>query len=225
MLAKIKNNIFPIIYLLWLIFTVLITFSVSKLSNDNITHIVILIILVLSLFAFKLFKPKNPKRFFIISSVILATLCEGAYMISKPVRESLIITKNSTFIEFIQNYAIDLTFTVPAYILIFFVIWKLINKYNYSTFEYIFLMAFGQALGDGNAFFFANPFMLVFIPYIMLNYHAMNIFPYLKIRDFLKDIPKSNSKWKYPVTVLSLFVTYIFAGGIIHIVAKTIGLE
>lgn len=218
---KIKN-ILPKIYIVWFVVSLLIVFGAGKFSNDNITHIILLIILILSLYVFKFLKPKNPGRFFIVSCVILASLGEGTYMISKPVRDYLIITKDSTVAQFFHNYAIDLILTVPIYILIFSLIWALINKYKYSKWEYIFFMALGQAMGDGNSFFLLNPGMLLFVPFIMLNYHAMNVAPFLSIQNSLIDKQRSDSNWKYPVTVITIIFTYFVGGTFIGLLSQFI---
>ena len=208
------------LYLIWAVVTISLTFLKDGLSNDNITHLIILLILALSLFIFKHLHPKNPKRFFIISGVILAGLVEGAYMITKPVLPSLLVNiRNFNFETFINNYAIDLLLTIPIYFLIFWVIWKLINKYNYTKWEYIFLFALGQAIGDGSGFFLLNPLGLLFIPYVMLNYHAMNIAPYLAVKNYISEFPKSSSRWKYIVTIIVLFATYLIGGTLIKIMA------
>jgi hypothetical protein len=146
-------------------------------------------------------------------------------MISKPVLDNLIIKKGATFGLFIHNYAIDLALTIPVYFLIFWVMWTLINKFKYTKWEYIFLMALGQAIGDGSSFFFLNPGLLLLIPFIMLNYHAMNVAPYLQIKDSLESKERSNSKWKYPITIFAIWATYFIGGTMIKIVAKMLGLE
>lgn len=208
------------IYLIWAVISISLVFWNGILSNDNITHIIILAILLFSLRILKNFHPQNPQKFFIVSGVILASLVEGAYMITKPVLPSLTVSLEKFNIGvFIKNYSIDLFLTVPIYILIFWVIWRLINRYNYTKWEYIILFAVGQAIGDGSGFFLVNPLGLLFLPYVMINYHAMNVAPYLAIQSSVADKPKINSKWKYITTVLALFITYLIGGTIIKTVA------
>lgn len=220
-----RLGIFPKIYLTWASVVILIVFLKGGWSNDNITHVLILVFLVLSLFAFKLFNPKNPKFFFIFSGVVLAAFGEGAYMISKPVLDSLLISRDVTFGQFMYNFLIDLGLTMPVYIVIFYVIWWLINKFNFSRWEYVFFFALGQALGDGSSFFFLNPFLVLFIPFIMLNYHAMNVAPFLTVENHLVSKSRSDSKWKYFIAVGLIWLTYFLGGTYIKIIANIFGLE
>lgn len=217
-------KILPGLYVAWVVFVLVVTFIRDKFSADNITHIVILVELFGSLLLFRLFNPVHPKRFFILSGVFLAAIGEGAYMISKPVLPTLLVSLPILWAEFFHHYLIDLALTLPVYVLIFWVIWKLINYFYYLKWEYIFLMALGQSIGDGSSFFFLNPFLLLFIPYIMINYHAMNLAPYLKIQHYLLDKPRSHSLWKYPLTVIILYLTYFIGGTCIKIVAGLINL-
>lgn len=218
------SKILPGLYVTWVVFVLVVTFMRDKFSPDNITHIVILIELFGSLLLFRLFRPAHPKRFFIMSGVFLAAIGEGAYMISKPVLDNLLVTLPISWPVFFHNYFIDLALTLPVYVLIFWVIWKLINYFHYSKWEYIFLMALGQSIGDGSSFFFLNPFLLLFIPYIMINYHAMNLAPYLRIQHYLLNKPRSNSLWKYPLTVIILYITYFIGGTCIKIVTGLLNL-
>jgi len=224
-MRKAESKILPQLYLLWATVVISITFLKGGLNNDNITHLIILGIFGGSLFIFKFLKPRRPKIFFIFSCVILAASVEGAYMISKPVLSSLLLKDKFTLVQFIHNYSIDLFLTIPVYFLIFWIIWKLINKFNYSKWEYIILIALGQAVGDSGNFFLIQPTLLLFIPYIMINYHAMNVAPFLRIENFLNDIPKSQSKWKYLVTILAIFCSYFFGGVFIKIVASTFNIN
>lgn len=221
----IKSKLLPRLYIIWSVIVISLIFLKDQFSRDNITHLVILLILLLSLITFKNIHPKNPKRFFIFSSIILAALVEGAYMITNPVLPSLLTGKETTFFQFVQNYGIDLLLTIPIYYLVFWAIWWLINKYNYSKWEYIFLIALGQSLGDGSGFFILQPGALIFLPYIMINYHAMNVAPFLSIQKIIANKPKSDSRWKYLVAVLMIFLIYILGGTFIQIVAKMFNLS
>lgn len=210
-------------YLVWSIAAVATVFLKDGLNADNVTRLLVIGILVLSLTVRQFLpSPVHPKGFFIAYGVLLAGLVEGAYMISEPVMPRLLITWESSLGEIAINYGLDLLLTTPVYALIFWVIWKLLHKFSYTTWEYVILMGLGQALGDGNVFFWASPAMLVFIPYIMLNYHAMNVSPFLSVQKHVEGIPHSVSLWKYPITVLALVATYLFGGGIIAQIAKLI---
>lgn len=219
-----EYKILPKFYVLWAVAAILLTFFKDKFSNDNITHIIILLILWLSLRSFKNVTFRNPKRFFIFWGVALAALVEGAYMITKPVLPSLLVGSATTFAQFIHHYGIDLLLTVPVYYAIFRTAWWLINKYNYSKWEYIFFVALGQALGDGGGFFILQPGALLFLPYVMINYHAMNVAPFLAVRKHLEHKPGSDSRWKYLATVLALVGIYFLGGAAIKTAAKLFNL-
>ena len=68
---------------------------------------------------------------------------------------------------------------------IFSVGWQILQRFRYGLWEYVLLFSAGQALGDGNAFFLANPGMLLFLSYVMLNYQAINVIPFLRVRSHL----------------------------------------
>ena len=221
--SYIKSKLFTV-YIIWAILALWISFQAGgELTNDKITHLFIIGIWIVSFFVFKLIKPKNPKRFFIVSSVFLASLGEGTYMISKPVFKDLLVPTNANLSTFLHNWFIDLIFTVPAYVIIFSTIWWLINKYSFSKKEYAFWFALGQALGDGWVFFVSNPFLLILLPYIMLNYHAMNLIPFLKIESTLGSKPRIDSGRKYFMVVLFIVLSYLFAGGLIVFAGRMFG--
>ncbi|HSQ11062.1 MAG TPA: hypothetical protein VLN25_10695, partial [Burkholderiaceae bacterium] len=127
-----------------------------------------------------------PQARFITMGVLLAAVVEGFHMISKPVYSSLLVGPDTLPAEALWFYGIDLLVTTPAYIVIFAVIWFLINRFHYGLWSYIVVMGLGQALGDGGVFFFAAaPQMVVFLPYPMTNYHACNVLPFVATRDAL----------------------------------------
>jgi len=223
--SYIKSKLFTV-YLVWAVLAIWISFQAGgELTNDKITHLFIIGIMIVSFFVFKFIKPKNPKRFFIFSGVFLASLGEGAYMIAKPVFKDLLVPLNASLSTFLYNWFIDLIFTVPAYILIFSVIWWLINKYSFSKKEYAFWFALGQALGDGWVFFLASPAFLLLIPYIMLNYHAMNLIPFLAVQNMLPVKPRIDSGRKYLIVVLFIFLSYIVAGSLIVMAGRILGFQ
>jgi len=146
------------------------------------------------------------------------------HMISRPLHPSLLLTSNTSFLHALKNTSIDLILTLPAYVLIFWVIWRLIRRYHYSPFSFLFLMGFGQALGDGNAFFLLNPWALIFVPYVMLNYWAMNFVPYLVVRRHIPIALPQDGKWgKIILPIVLLPVTYLIAGGTILTIGWVLG--
>jgi len=149
---------------------------------------------------------------------------EGFHMISTPVFLSLRIGTETSFLQGLINYALDLLFTVPAYLVIFSVIWVFVNRYLYPLWHYVIIMGLGQALGDGGLFYFLNaPAMLLFLPYPMTNYHAINVIPFLTVRDDLKrDRPAS--AWMY-LAIPALIGTYLVCGAIIKLLGRFFGFE
>lgn len=149
---------------------------------------------------------------------------EGFHMISMPVFLSLRIGWNTSLLQGSLQYALDLIFTVPAYIVIFSVIWYFINRYKYTLWQYVFVMGLAQALGDGGLFFFLGaPSMIFFLPYPMTNYHAINIIPFLSVRDRLSQ-ERSSGAFAY-FAIPGVIGTYFICGAIVKFLGKSLGLE
>ena len=108
--------------------------------------------------------------------------------------------------------------------MIFTVIWLFVSRYRYGTWTYVVGMGFAQAIGDGGLFFFANaPAMLVFLPYPMTNYHAVNVLPFLAVRDGLEPgRPAGARAW---LVVPAVVGTYLVCGTLIRIAGRACGLE
>lgn len=222
-----QNKIVIPIYVVWAVIVFAYTFISKGLDADNITHILIIIFFLAQLAAYPLakvlLKKFNPKKTFLFFGVIFAASVEGFYMISAPVFASLKFTAGMGLEKILSNFLIDLAFTIPAYIVIFLAIWYFANKYNFRFWEYLIFISFGQALGDGLFFFLASPFMLIFLPYVMINYHAMNLFPYLLTKNNLK--PQNNSWMKYIAPLISIIVLYILFGTLINIIGSQFALK
>ncbi|MCR4369399.1 MAG: hypothetical protein NUV67_05845, partial [archaeon] len=82
-------------------------------------------------------------------------------------------------------------------------------------------MSLGQALGDGIAFFLFAPAMLLFLPYVMLNYQAMNVVPFL-LSGKNKNVSFPGLK-KYLLPVVSIVLIYLIGGIMIKIVGSFFG--
>jgi len=94
-------------------------------------------------------------------------------------------------------------------------IWRLAKRYQLSKFEYFIVISLGQSLGDGGLLFFLGaPFMLLFLPYAIVKYQAMNFVPYLVVRHRLE--PPDNSWKRYVVPVVAIFVTYFACGAVMN---------
>ena len=107
---------------------------------------------------------------------------------------------------------------------IFSVIWYFIERYRYSLWQYVIVMGFAQAIGDGGLFFFLNaPALLVFLPYPMTNYHAMNVIPLLAVRDGLN--PGRSANARSALAIPAVIGTYLVCGAIIKALGRWCGLE
>lgn len=217
-------------YIVWAALVIALTFSKPGLPNEHLTHFLVLVILGAVLLVWRIVGKRvlargirKPRRFFVLWSVLLASLVEGTYMISDPFAHSkmLILSAHPTLGEFLAKYAIDLALTVPFYTVLFFIVWRLINRYQYSVWEYVFLIAFAQAVGDGGPFFFLAPWMLLLIPYTMMNYQAMSVVPFLAVRPQLA-LGKVSRWKKYVVTIVTIVLTYFVLGAILTILGKII---
>lgn len=214
------------IYVVWAAVVFSLTFIKDGLSPDNVTHLLILACFGLQL----LLRPlaakhvsrlrARPKTVFITLCVFSAALVEICYMISKPLHPSLLITREMSAGQMLRNVGIDLAFTTPAYILIFFAVWGLINRYGYSLTEYVVLMSLGQAIGDGMGFFLLHPALLLFLPYVMINYQTMNVVPYLILRHNINNKPKVDSKLRIILPVVVIPVVYFISGSAIFALAR-----
>lgn len=212
---------------IWFSLSLAISLLHDGFNSGAATRFLILGYFLLSLLWFnkkgRHIEAKNPKRIFITWCVINAMVVEVFHMISKPLNESLLVTSSTPFPEALKNTLIDLILTFPAYVFIFSVVWYLIIRYKYSIFSFFFLMALGQALGDGNAFFLANPGLILLVPYVMLNYWAMNFVPFLVVRDNIPSGSLVDSKFKkFILPVILLPVTYLIAGGTIITIGRAL---
>ena len=107
----------------WLMLSLIPPLFHNGLNRDFVTKLLILAYFLLSLWWFykkgQFIKIKNPRRTFLVWCTINAMAVEIFYMISEPLHASLLITANTSFFNALQNTAIDLILTLPAYLLIF----------------------------------------------------------------------------------------------------------
>jgi hypothetical protein len=221
-----KNKIIVSVYIIWAVIVFAITFVSKGLDSENITHMLIIFFFFAQLIAYPLIKLVSklfsPKIGFLTIGLIFAAVVEGFYMISDPVFDSLKLTAGMSMGKMLGNFLIDLIFTIPVYIVIFLVIWYFINRYSYKLWEYLIIISLGQALGDGGFFFIASPFMLIFLPYVMINYHSMNLIPYILTKDSLKS--QKNSWMKYIIPPSVIILIYIMFGILINIIGPLFAL-
>ncbi|MFH1316891.1 MAG: hypothetical protein ABII01_05205 [Candidatus Woesearchaeota archaeon] len=222
-----QDRIIISIYIIWAVVVFSVTFITKGFDPDNITHFLIIIFFLAQLALFPLIKVISkmftPKLIFITLAVIFAALVEGFYMLTNPVFKSLKFTAGMSFEKMLSNYLVDLIFTIPVYIVVFFVIWYFINRYDYKLWEYLIFISLGHAIGDGFFFFLASPIMIIFIPYVMINYHAMNLVPFLLVNNKLK--PKNKSWMKYVLPPIAIIILYLLSGMIINTVGQLFALS
>jgi len=220
----------PALYLLWAGGAIGFSLAVAGPTPESITRGLV----VAFLFAQWLVWPRarrwvrtgSPRARFIALGTVLAVAVEGFHMISKPVFGALVVTGETPVSLALWNYAVDLMFTVPAYLVIFAVIWMWISRHRFPFWHYVLVFGLAQTLGDGGlAYFFGAPGMLVFLPYPMTNYHAINVLPFLLVRDELpaerRPAPSIRSYAAIPVVI----GVYFALGVVIRLVGQAFGLR
>lgn len=223
-----KLKFWQILYYSWSILVISLSIIWAGFSSENITQLLVMGFLLLQIILrsilIKIFSPLTPKAQFIALAILLASVVEGFHMISMPVFLSLRVKPEMSFTQDVIQYLIDLVFTVPAYFIIFSVIWYFINRFYFTFWHYALVMGLSQVLGDGGLFFFLNsPVMLFFLPYPMINYHAMNILPFLAVRHHLKQ-EESVNIFSY-LAIPTIMATYFICGAIIKVSGRYLGLE
>lgn len=216
------------LYCLWATLAIGLSIALAGFTAETVTRILVIVFLLgqipLHSKLANALPQFAPRTRFIALGTGLAAIVEGFHMISMPVFLSLRIDRNMSIAEGLMCYALDLLYTVPAYLVIFSVIWWFINRYRYPFWQYVITMGLGQVLGDGGLLFFSSaPAMLVFLPYPMTNYHAINVMPFLAIHDHLRD-SRSASAARY-LAVPALIGTYLVCGVIIRIAGRAFGLD
>lgn len=226
--ANKKIAIGPAFYCLWSTLAIGLSIALAGLSAESVTRLLVLALLcsqiALRSTLVRIFSRLPDKARFIGLGTAFAAVVEGFHMISMPVFPSLRIDGDTTLTNRLINYVIDLLFTIPAYIAIFVTIWYFINRYHFPLWHYVAIMGLGQTLGDGGLLYFINaPAMLFFLPYPMTNYHAINVIPFLAVRDYL-PLGRSSSVYKY-LAIPTLVGIYAVCGVIIKVLGRVFGLE
>lgn len=222
-----KPGIGPALYCVWAIVTIGLSIGVSGLSPESVTRLLVIALLLGELALRPMLVDALPalasRTRFLVLGTLLAAAVEGMHMISMPVFLALRIDRETSFAEGLVRYALDLLFTLPAYVVIFSLLWFFIIRYRYTLWNYILVMGLAQTLGDGGLFFFIDaPAMLFFLPYPMTNYHAINIIPFLAVRDHLPPA-RSISAGRY-LAIPALIGAYLVCGAIIKLVGRSLGL-
>jgi hypothetical protein len=223
-----KGRVGPALYGLWASFAVAFSVAVSGLTPENVTRLLVIGFLLAQIALrsrlVRALPARTPRTRFVVMGTLLAAVVEGFHMISSPVFLSLRIGRDTPLAEGLKFYALDLLFTVPAYLVILSVIWFFVERYRYATWPYVVVVGFAQAMGDGGLFFFANaPALLAFVPYPMTNYHAINVIPFLAVRDGLR--PGRTAGARAWLVVPAVIATYLVCGAVIKALGRWLGLE
>ena len=222
-----KPGIGPALYGVWAIVAIGLSIGRSGLSPESVTRLLVIALLLGELALRPMLVDALPalasRTRFLVLGTLLAAAVEGMHMISMPVFLALRIDRETSFAEGLVRYALDLLFTLPAYVVIFSLLWFFIIRYRYTLWNYILVMGLAQTLGDGGLFFFIDaPAMLFFLPYPMTNYHAINIIPFLAVRDHLPPA-RSIGAGRY-LAIPALIGAYLVCGAIIRLVGRSLGL-
>jgi hypothetical protein len=154
----------------------------------------------------------------------LAAVVEGLHMISEPVFASLRVGLDTPLPEALRRYAIDLAFTLPAYVVIFGVMDALRARWRWDPWTWLVVMGLGQAVGDGGLFYFAGAlWMLAFLPWPMSNYHAVNLLPFLAVEGELAP-QAAPGPAAHALAVAALVGTYLVCGAAIQGLGRALGL-
>lgn len=207
-------------YVIWASVVLALSLGHDGMSRNTITRLCILAYLAITLWLGRRYAPRGQALLFISTCVVSSMAVEFFYLFSRPVFPSLLFAPGDSPLVLLHKTLVDWAFTTPAYVVIYAVFWRLLARFRYSLTEYVLLFSAGQALGDGNAFFLAQPGMLLFIPYVMLNYQAINVLPYLWVRQRLAG-ERRRGRWLAPLLIIPF--TYWVMGACIQIAGKLLG--
>jgi len=222
-----RFGVWPALYCAWAAIAIGLAFAQGGLSNANLTRAGVLGFLALQIAVrarlVTAFAGFAPRARFVVYCTLLAAVVEVLHMNSKPVFDTLRVTAATPFGDALRFTAIDLAFTLPAYFVIFGVMWYFVRRWCWGAWDYAVAMAAGQALGDGGLVFFAGaPHMLAFLPYPMTNYHACNLIPFLAVRGALAPARAGAARW---LAVPALVMVYFACGAAIKMAGRALGFE
>lgn len=220
------------LYGLWTAFVVLVALMREGLSANNVTRLLVIAFLLAGIAARRLWPPRaarHPARWFVLRCARNALVVELCYMVSRPAYASLRVTADTPWRVAVANTAIDFAVTFPAYLVIFAAFWWLLRRNAYRVGEYALVFSLAQALGDGNAAFLANPALLLFAPYVMTNYQAIQVTPFLALRDqgvWAEARPEGAWAWarRIALPLVVIPAVYWVTGAVILVVGRRLGL-
>jgi len=217
-----------IVYALWSVLVFAIVFAIRGIDSAGVTGILVILFLGVQFLLMSRVKTLmaglSGRARFLLCSLLCASVVEGFHMIHEPVFGLLRITPAMSVKSMVVSYGIDLAFTLPVYLAVFSVLWFFINLYRYTLWQYFIVFGIAQALGDGGVFFFSSkPFLLLFIPYTLVNYHAMNVLPFLLVQDCIEPV---KTGWrKYVMAPCAVVAVYLAGGALIKAVGSLFSLS
>ncbi len=215
-------------YIAWTVLAVALAWLAQGATLENITRGLVIGFLLAQLAARRVlvraFPTWSPMIRFVLLGVLLAAVVELLHMISTPVFPALRIDAGMPVSTMLRNFGIDLLLTLPAYVVIFTVLWAFVSRWDYGLWPFVLIIGLAQALGDGGlVYFIGAPQMLAFLPCPMSNYHAMNLLPFLAVREQLRAGRPAD--WRRLLAIPAIIVVYFLCGALIRLAGGTLGLQ
>lgn len=112
-------GIWPALYCVWAVLAIGVSIAIAGLSAESTTRLLVIAFLLgqvaLRSTLAGAFASLAPRLRFVVLGTLLAAVVEGFHMISTPVFLSLRVGKQTSFVQALTHYGLDLLFTVPAY--------------------------------------------------------------------------------------------------------------
>lgn len=233
------DRVVLIVAAVWTMVVVGLTFAMKGVCDDTLTRSAVIAVLAVDLAAalatrrrWPSDEPGSAARFsvrtvlarWIGPCAVRAAIVELCYMPSRPLYESLRWLPEDGARARATKAAIDVALTTPVYVVVFGVLWLMIRRARIPVWYAILVLPFAQALGDGNAFFLANPAMLLMSPYVVLNYVACQLVPYLRVRRALPTEPRARP-WQLVMPIVVVPIVYWISGATLIAVGRALGLR
>jgi hypothetical protein len=233
------DRVVLIVAAVWTMVVVGLTFAMKGVCDDTLTRSAVIAVLAVDLAAalatrrrWPSDEPGSAARFSVRTVLARwvgpcaarAAIVELCYMPSRPLYESLRWLPEDGARARATKAAIDVALTTPVYVVVFGVLWLMIRRARIPVWYAILVLPFAQALGDGNAFFLANPAMLLMSPYVVLNYVACQLVPYLRVRRALPTEPRARP-WQLVMPIVVVPIVYFISGATLIAVGRALGLR